>query len=282
MVHGNFSIRKTKNTAFTGLVYLVSLLALAPLALILWHIVSRGAACLDWQFLTGVPTPPNEGGDGIGPAIVGSLMMVAMASALAVPVGVAAGVWLAQARRSLFADLARLSVDVLQGLPSVVIGILFNLWMVRTMGHFSALSGGMALGVMMLPLVVRGTEEVLKLVPAHILEASYALGVPRYRTILKVWVPCGLPGIVSAVLMGVSRVAGETAPLLFTAFGNPMLETDPLKPMDALPKVIFKCANSPWPDDQAVAWGASVVLIAMVLSTNLISRMVVKKWSIRY
>lgn len=282
MTERKYRFRQAKNRAFQVVVHLLSFLALAPLLLILWHIVSRGLRYIDWGFLTRLPTPPNEWGDGIANALVGSLVMVSMAAAVAVPLGVAAGVCLAQARPSRFIDLSRLAVDVLQGMPSVVIGILLNLWVVQATGRFSALAGGLALGVMMLPLVVRGTEEVLKLVPSHLLEASYALGVPRYRTVLKVLIPCGLPGILSAVLMGVSRVAGETAPLLFTAFGNPLMETDPFKPMDALPKLIYKSACSPWPDDQAVAWGASVVLIFIVLSTNILSRLVIKKWSIRF
>jgi phosphate transport system permease protein len=256
--------------------------ALVPLFLILADVFRKGSGVLSWDFLTSLPKATGESGGGIANAIVGTLMLIGIASLLAVPLGIAAGVYLSEVRKSRLAYFTRLAVDILQGMPSVVIGIIAYLWLVRSMGRFTALSGGMALALMMLPLVVRGTEEVLKLVPAHLKEASLALGVPHYRTVLRVIIPCGLPGIISAVLLGVSRIAGETAPLLFTAFGNRFLEFSPLKPVGSLPLTIFTYAMSPYEDLQAQAWGASVVLILLVLVTNIIARIVITRWKIQF
>jgi phosphate transport system permease protein len=256
--------------------------ALLPLCLILADVFRKGSGVLNWDFLTSLPKATGESGGGVANAIVGTLMLIGIASLLAVPLGIAAGVYLSEARQSRLAYFTRLAVDILQGLPSVVIGIVAYLWLVRTMGRFTALSGGVALALMMLPLVVRGTEEVLKLVPVHLKEASLALGVPHYRTVLRVVIPCGLPGIISAVLLGVSRIAGETAPLLFTAFGNRFLEFSPLKPVGSLPLTIFTYAMSPYEDLQAQAWGAAVVLILLVLVTNIVARIVITRWKIQF
>lgn len=279
---GHYLVRRLKDRAFTGTLALLSIMALSPLLLIMYHIFRKGLAVLDWHFLTALPTPPGEMGDGIANAIVGTLMTVGIAAAAAIPTGVAAGVYLSRSRRGFLSRSTRLAVDVLQGMPSVVVGLVANLWIVRTTGRFSALAGGAALAAMMLPLVVRSTEEVLRMVPAYIEEAALALGAPPYRALMKVVIPCGIPGIVSGILLGVSRVAGETAPLLFTALGSPFMEWSPLKPVDALPKVIFKCATSPYEDEQLVAWGASAVLVLLVLSANIISRLVAKKWKTQF
>ncbi len=256
--------------------------ALLPLFLILADVFRKGSGVLSWDFLTSLPKATGEAGGGIANAIVGTILLIGIASLLAVPLGIAAGVYLSEVRKSRLAYFTRLAVDILQGMPSVVIGIIAYLWLVRSMGKFTAFSGGLALALMMLPLVVRGTEEVLKLVPAHLKEASLALGVPHYRTVLRVVIPCGLPGIISAVLLGVSRIAGETAPLLFTAFGNRFLEFSPLKPVGSLPLTIFTYAMSPYEDLQAQAWGASVVLILLVLVTNVIARIVITRWKIQF
>jgi phosphate transport system permease protein len=270
------------NGLFQFAIYGLALGALLPLFLILADVFQKGFRVLNWQFLVSLPKATGESGGGIGNAIVGTLMLIGIASLLAVPLGIAAGVYLSEVRKSRLAYLTRLAVDILQGMPSVVIGIIAYLWLVRSMGKFTALSGGVALALMMLPLVVRGTEEVLKLVPGYLKEASLALGVPHYRTVLRVVIPCGLPGIISAVLLGISRIAGETAPLLFTAFGNRFLEFSPLKPVGSLPLTIFTYAMSPYEDLQAQAWGASVVLILMVLLTNIFARIVITRWKIRF
>ena len=282
MIKSRIHRRLFLNTAFRLLIFGLSAAALLPLFLILADVFYKGIGVINWNFLVSLPRATGEKGGGISSAIVGTLMLVGLAIGLAVPLGMAAGIYLAEVRRSRLAYFTRLAVDVLQGMPSVVIGIVAYAWLVRPMGKFTALSGGVALALMMLPLVVRGTEEVLKLVPATLKEASAALGVPHYRTVLRVIIPCGLPGIISAVLLGVSRVAGETAPLLFTAFGNRFLELSPLKQVGALPLTIFTYAMSPYEDLQAQAWGAAVVLIVIVLATNIISRIVITRWKIQF
>ena len=270
------------NGLFRLAVWGLAIGALLPLFLILADVFRKGFRVISWQFLTSLPKATGEAGGGIANAIAGTLLLIGLAALAAVPLGIAAGVYLSEARKTRLAYFTRLAVDILQGMPSVVIGIIAYLWLVRSMGRFTALSGGVALALMMLPLVVRGTEEVLKLVPAHLKESSLALGVPHYRTVLRVVIPCGLPGILSAVLLGVSRIAGETAPLLFTAFGNRFLEFSPLKPMGSLPLTIFTYAMSPYEDLQAQAWGASVVLILMVLAANVVARIVITRWKIQF
>lgn len=263
-------------------VFALSFIALIPLFLILIQVFRKGIGLLSWDFITNLPKPTGETGGGISNAIVGTGMLVSMAFVMAVPLGVAAGIYLSHVRKSRIAYFTRLAVDVLQGMPSVVLGIVAYLWVVKSTRQFSAFSGSVALALMMLPIVVRSTEEVLKLVPGYLQEAALALGVPRYRAILRVVIPAGLPGIVSGVLLAVARIAGETAPLLFTAFGNRFMEYSPARPVNALPMVIFGNAMSPYEDLQQIAWGASVVLILLVLGTNIVSRMIARKWKIQF
>lgn len=282
MIESKTRWRLARNGLFKTLIGGLSLLSLLPLCLILFQVFQRGLRFVNWDLLLNLPKPTGEPGGGVANAIVGTLMLVLNASLLAVPLGVGAGVYLTEHRRTRLATFTRLAVDILQGMPSVVLGIVAYIWLVRPMGRFSALSGSLALALMMLPLVVRGTEEVLKMVPAYLKEASLALGVPNFRTILRVILPVGIPGIVSGILLGVSRIAGETAPLLFTSFGNRFHEFNPLKPVSALPMVIFNYAMSPYEDLQNIAWGASVVLILIVLAMNIISRLVAKKWKVQF
>ncbi|MGN6540686.1 MAG: phosphate ABC transporter permease PstA, partial [Ginsengibacter sp.] len=176
----------------------------------------------------------------------------------------------------------RLAVDVLQGIPSIVIGIIIYEWIVRPMGGFSAFSGSVALALMMLPSIVKSTEETLKLLPESLKEASLALGVPYYKTMMKVIVPTGLSGILTGVILSISRVIGETAPLLFTAFGSPFMTTDIFKPMSSLPLIIFNYATSPYEDWHQLAWGASMLLILMILILNIISKIVQRKWKVQF
>ncbi len=173
-------------------------------------------------------------------------------------------------------------MEILQGIPSIVIGIIAYAWIVVKIGTFSALSGGIALAVMMLPVIVRATEETLKLIPENLKEASLALGVPYSKTILKVIVPAGLTGILNGILLGVARIAGETAPLLFTAFGSPFMNLNIFKPVDSLPLMIFNYATSPYPEWHAMAWGASFVLVVLVLSVNFFTKVISKKWRVRF
>jgi phosphate transport system permease protein len=173
-------------------------------------------------------------------------------------------------------------VDVLQGIPSIVLGIIIYLWIVRPTGHFSALSGSIALAIMMLPPIIKSTEETLKLIPDTLKEASLSLGVPYYKTILKVVLPMGLSGILSGSLLSISRVAGETAPLLFTAFGNPFVNTNILKPMSSLPLLIFNYAGSAYEDWHKLAWGASFVLIMLILFLNIVTKIFERRWKIQF
>jgi phosphate transport system permease protein len=171
---------------------------------------------------------------------------------------------------------------VLQGIPSIVIGMIAYTWVVLRMGHFSGLSGGVALGIMMLPVVIRTTEETLKLIPDSLREASLALGVPYYRTVLRVILPAALGGIMTGILLSIARIAGETAPLLFTAFGSPFMELNILKPVSSLPLMIFNYATSPYPEWHSLAWGASFVLVAFVLAMNFISKVVTSRWKVKF
>lgn len=204
-------------------------------------------------------------------------MLLIIALIFSVPVGIITGIFIAETKNK-FTDFLRDFVNVLQGLPSIVMGILAYLWVVKPLGHFSALSGGVALSLMMLPLVIKSTEETIKMVPFSLKEASYALGANYVSTIFRVILPASISGIMSGILIGVSRIAGETAPLLFTAFGNPFINMNPLKPVESLPLLIFKYAMSPYENWQRIAWGASLILILMVLFLNIFTNVIIEKW----
>ena len=267
---------------FKMLIIVLSLCSLVPMFLILFMITKNGISVINWEFLTQLPKPVGETGGGIANAIMGTLWLIVLAFLFSVPLGIFAGIFLSEYRGGKLAYLTRLSIEILQGIPSIVIGIIAYVWVVMPMGSFSALSGGVALGIMMLPVIVMATEETLKLVPDSLREASLALGVSYPRTIMKVILPAGLSGIISGILLGVARVAGETAPLLFTAFGSPFMNQNILKPINSLPLTIFNYATSPYPDWHTLAWGASFVLIAFVLGLNLITKWVTKKWTVQF
>lgn len=265
----------------TGIVVL-SLLAIVPLFFILGYIAVRGASSINLQFLTQVPRPIGETGGGIANAIVGTLLLLLVASAISIPLGVIAGIFLAEKGRSRLGAVARLSVETLMGIPSIVIGIVAYVWVVRPMGHFSTVSGGIALAMIMLPVITLSTEETLLMVPVSLREASLALGVSYPRTILKVVLPAGASGIVTAVLLAVGRAAGETAPLLFTSFGSPYMSVSLAKPVASLPQTIFAYATSPYPEWHSLAWGASFVLLAIVLGLNIATQVVTSRWKIQF
>ncbi len=274
--------RLIKDRIFELVVIAFSLAALVPLFVILVYVFKKGLPVINWSFLTHLPKPVGVKGGGVANALVGTAFLVLIASVTSIPLGIWAGIYLSENKNSPISEFVRVSVDVLQATPSIVVGILAYIWLVKPIGHFSALSGGVALGIMMLPMVVRSTEEVLNLVPHYLKEASLALGVSYPRTVLKVLLPSGIPGIVSGILLGVSRVAGETAPLLFTAFGNQFMNWNILKPMNALPLLIFNYAMSPYEEWKRLAWGASVLLILLVMVGNIISRMVSEKWKVKF
>jgi len=269
--------RKFKNNLFRYVILALSLTLLIPLISIIFLIFKNGLHVLSFKFLTAVEKPMGEIGGGVANAIVGSLMVVAMASAIAIPIGIAIGVYLSEHHKGWFSETIRTCSDTLQSTPSIVIGIIAYLWIVQPMGHFSALSGGITLSIMMLPTIIKSTEETLKRIPTTLKEASFALGAPYYRTILQVVIPTGFQGILTGVLLGVARVAGESAPLLFTAFGNPFLSFTYSKPVNALPLLIFNYATSPYEDWQAFAWGSSLLLLIFVLGLSLLAKAVTKK-----
>jgi phosphate transport system permease protein len=276
------TFRILKNIGFRVMVIVLSLLSIIPLLLILFFIIKNGLTAINWEFFVEIPKPVGEKGGGVANAIAGSFFLVLIAGLPSVPFGVAAGIYLSEHKTGRLAYLGRLASEILQGTPSIVIGIIAYLWVVVPMGGFTTLSGGIALGMMMLPVIIRATEETLKLIPDSLKEASLALGVPYYRTILKVILPASVTGITTGVLIGVARVAGETAPLLFTAFGNAFMNWNILKPMNALPLLIYNYATSPYPEWHRVAWGASCVLVGFVLTLNLSARIVVRKWKVQF
>jgi len=267
---------------FKGLIILLSVSSIVPMVLILFMITKNGISVINWEFLTQLPKPVGESGGGILNGIVGTLWLIVLSFFFSVPFAVFAGIFLSEYRETRLARWTRTAVEVLQGIPSIVIGIIAYVWVVKPMGSFSAISGGVALGIMMLPVIVMSTEETLKLVPDSLREAALALGVSYPRTVMKVILPAGLSGILSGILLGIARVAGETAPLLFTAFGSPFMNQNILKPISSLPLEIFNYATSPCPEWHTLAWGASFVLIAFVLGLNLITKMVTKRWKVQF
>ena len=271
------AFRLAKDLGFRIYLATSTLILLIPLILILYYIVSNGINVINLDFLTSLPKPPGVLGGGISNAIVGSGLLIGIAGALSIPFGVALGLFLNEFSETRLASAVRICIEILQGIPSIVIGIIAYLWIVVPLGGFSAFSGGIALAMMMLPMVVRATEETLKLIPHSLKEASLGLGVPYYRTMIKIIVPAGANGILTGVLLGVARVAGETAPLLFTAFGNPFMTVNITQPVNSLPLIIYNFATSPYSDWQQVAWGASLVLIIFVLGLSLLARTLIKQ-----
>lgn len=274
--------RYYKDILFKSVISLLTFLSTIPLVLILLYIISKGISSISWDFFINLPKPVGEKGGGIVNALIGSGIIVIVASIISIPFGAIIGLYLSEYRRDKLAYWVGLCVDVLQGIPSIVLGIIIYLWIVRPTGHFSALSGSIALAIMMLPPIVKSTEETLKLIPATLKEASLSLGVPYYKTIIKVILPMGLNGIISGSMLSISRVAGETAPLLFTAFGNPFVNTNILKPMSSLPLLIFNYAGSAYEDWHKLAWGASFVLIMLILFLNIVTKIFERRWKIQF
>jgi len=236
---------------------------------------------VNWHFLTNVPAPVGEPGGGISNALVGSIIIVALSSVIAIPVGMLAGIYLSENPGTRLAHYSGLCVDILQGVPSIVVGIVVYFWVVKPLGTFSAMSGSIALAMMMMPIVIRSTEQTLKLLPDTLKEAALSLGVPYHRVILKIIIPCGFSGILSGIMLSIARIVGETAPLLFTAFGNPYLSTAITKPMQSLPLLIFNYATSPYDDWHNLAWGASFILLMFVLVLNIVTKVITRKWKVQ-
>lgn len=266
--------RRLKNLLFTGMAALTAILVLAPLLAIFGYLIYRGAGALNFDFLTHTPKPVGEAGGGMANAIVGSGMILGIASLIGVPLGVGAGVYLSEYSRGRFGDFIRFTADVLNGVPSIVIGIAAYGLIVLKQGHFSALAGGVALGIMMVPTVTRTTEEMLLMVPHSVREAALGLGVPQWRTTLSITLRTATSGVITGIMLAFARVAGETAPLLFTAFGNQFWNLDPGQPTAALPLQIFVYAISPFDEWHRQAWAGALVLIVLIVGTVGLVRLV--------
>ena len=285
MRNAHVKYRLGKSMAVQGLTILLAFSCVIPLVAILIFIIGAGFKTIKangFHFLTNLPKPVGEAGGGIANALVGSMLIILVASIIAIPIGIMCGIYLSENKKSKLAYWAGLCVDILQGIPSIVIGIVAYFWLVKPLHGFSAISGSVALAFMMLPIIIRSTEETLKLLPDSLREAAYSLGMPFHRVILKVILPCGISGILSGVMLSVARIAGETAPLLFTAFGNPYMSTNMLKPMQSLPLLIFNYATSPYNDWHDLAWGASMILLLWVLLLNIFTKLVTRKWKVQF
>ncbi len=251
--------------------------ALIPLGLVLFFVISRGLPALRPEFFTHMPKPVGEPGGGMANAMVGTLILIGIATAIAVPVGVVSGVFLSEYKRSRLGSAVRFAADVLNGIPSIVIGVFAYAVAVMPFRRFSALAGGVALGVMMLPLIVRTTEELLRLVPESFKEGALALGATRSRAVWTVILPAALPGIVTGILVALARVAGETAPLLFTSFNNAFFSTRLDQPISSLTVQVYTYAISPYEDWHRQAWAGATVLIAAILFFSLLARFVTRR-----
>ncbi len=275
MKRGRIPLRRRLGSRVMGaLAALAALAAILPLLLVFGYLVLKGASALNLDLLLHGPRPVGVPGGGMANAIVGTLILVLVASAVGVPIGLGAGMYLAEHGAAPLATSVRFFADVLNGLPSIVVGIFAWQLLVRPIGHFSALAGGVALGLMMVPTITRTTEEMIRVVPTALSEAALALGYARWRTALRIVLPTALAGVVTGVLIAVARVAGETAPLLFTAFGNDFWSVSLRQPIAAVPLQVFNYAISPYAEWHAQAWAGALVLIVLVLAISLLARSV--------
>jgi phosphate transport system permease protein len=269
--------RRITDHAMTGVAVLTVILVLVPLFAIFAYLVYRGIGSINWAFLTQTPKPVGEAGGGMANAIVGSVFILALASLLGVPVGVGAGIYLAEYGRNRLGDAIRFTADVLNGVPSIVVGIVAYSIVVLYQKHFSALAGGVALAIMMIPTITRTTEEMLRLVPQALREAAYGLGVPRWRTTLSITLRTATSGVITGIMLAFARVAGETAPLLFTAFGNQFWNLRMNEPTAALPLQIFNYAISPYDEWHRLAWAGALVLIILIVTAVAAVRVAVRR-----
>jgi phosphate transport system permease protein len=269
-------LRRYKSNLMVGLMIVAVALAVAPLMFILGSLLVKGASSLNVAFFTRVPVPPGETGGGVFNAIVGTLIIVGLASLIGVPIGAAAGIHCAEYPGSRLSLVTRFVSDVMNGTPSIVVGVFA--WTLLVKGrHYSALAGSVALAMLMIPMVMRTTEELIKLVPNSLREAALALGYSRWRTALSVILRTALPGVVTGTLLAIARIAGETAPLLFTALGNQFLSFKPDQPMAALPLIVYQYSIGPYEEWHRFAWAAALVLILVVLVLSVIARVVTRR-----
>jgi len=271
-------IRTLADGAATGLAILSTLLVVAPLVAIFVYLLYKGASSLSLSFFTQIPKPVGEAGGGMANAIVGSAILLGIASLIGVPVGIGGGIFLAEyGRGTKLANAIRFTADVLNGVPSIVMGIAIYALIVVPQNHFSAFSGGVALGIMMIPTVCRTTEEMLLMVPHAVREAALALGVPNWRSVLSITVKTASPGIITGCMLAFARVAGETAPLIFTALGNSFWSTSLNQPIAALPLQIWVYAQSPFDDWHRLAWAGALVLIVLIVTAVSLVRYVTSR-----
>ncbi len=258
-------VRRLTNAGATTFAVAAAILVLVPLLAIFAYLVIKGIGSINWAFLTQTPKPPGEVGGGMANAIVGTGIILAVASLIGVPLGIGSGIYLAEYGRNRFGDLVRFTADVLNGVPSIVIGIAAYSLVVVPQKHFSAFSGGVALGIMMIPTVARATEEMLLMVPNVVREAAYGLGIPKWRTTLSVSLRTASAGVITGCMLAFARVAGETAPLLFTAFGNQFWNLKLNQPTAALSLQVFTYAISPYDDWHKQAWAGALILIVLIV-----------------
>jgi phosphate transport system permease protein len=275
----SYSLRRLKDTVFLSLVWLSTLIALIPLFLVLGYVFVQGFSALNFDFFTKLPTPVGEAGGGMANAIAGTFILVALASIVGLPVGIFGGIWLALYGNGKMGLLIRYSADVLSGIPTIVVGIFAYVLIVLTMGRFSALAGGFALGIIMIPTVTRTTEELVKMVPRSLYEAGLALGLPEWKVVLRIVFRTAWNGIFTGVMLSVARIMGETAPLIFTAFNTPYWNLRIDQPMSSMTVQIYNYAISPFADWNAKAWAGSLTLVAIVLGITLVVRRFSKRIS---
>jgi phosphate transport system permease protein len=270
--------RRVAQSVVVGLLLLATALAVSLLVTILGYVIVRGIPAIDLAFFTERPKPFGERGGGIGPALVGTVLLAAVSGAIAIPVGLAAAIFVVEYRSGRFAAPVRFAAELIAGLPSIVIGVFVWAFLVRGLvGHYAAIAGAVALAVIMVPIVARTVEEVLRLVPNSLREAALALGAPRWKVIVSIVLPTARAGILTASILALARSAGETAPLLLTALGNDFFSTDLLRPIAALPLQIYRYAISPYDDWHTKAWGASLVLVVVIGAVGLLLRVVARQ-----
>ncbi len=279
----NLQSRRIKDTVYKSLVIFFSIVTISPIVLIIYKLIAKGYKQISFDFI--LKTPPNSyeamtalnAGEiipgGIANGITGTLIMVIMASIFAIPIGVVAGIYLYENPGKFLANFTRNVSDILQGVPSIVLGLIAYIWVVKNITNgYSALAGSVSLSIMMLPMIVRSTEETLKMIPLSIKEAALALGVPYYKVLIKVLIPTGFSGLLTGILLGISRVLGETAPLMLTALGSSMINFDITKPTSAIPLLIWEFYNDPNMVD--LIWSSSLLLMIMVLTLNIVSKQI--------
>jgi phosphate transport system permease protein len=269
--------RTAVSSLFVGFCALSVLVALVPLALILFFVVVQGLQALNLDFFTQVPRPVGEPGGGMANAIVGTLILTALGSLLAGPIGIMSGIYMSEYAGSRFAAATRFAADTLNGVPSIVIGVFVYGLAVLPFKQFSALAGGIALGIMMIPIIARTTEELLLLIPGSMREGALALGATRARAVFTVVLPAALPGIITGVVLALARIAGETAPLLFTSLNNRYFSTKLTQPIASLTVQVYTYASSPYADWHRQAWAGALVLVVIVFLCSLLARMATRR-----